>query len=47
MTSPGTIYKITRVVYVCWSFLGLGFLLLLIIIVAGFARDIEKRKTGI
>jgi len=42
-TPPGEIYQINWVDYVCWAFLGTGALLQFATILAGFARDLEKR----
>jgi hypothetical protein len=41
---PGELREITIIYYVCWSFLILGTLVLLIDIVCGFARDLELRS---
>ena len=41
---PGELAEITLIYCVCWSFLILGILVLLIAIVCGFARDLELRS---
>lgn len=45
LTPPGDIYQINIVDYICWSFLCLGLIFLILTIVSGFARDIEISKT--
>lgn len=40
LTPPGNKHMINSTVYCCWSFLGLGFIFLILTIVSGFARDI-------
>lgn len=44
-TPPGENYRITTVDYICWIFLGLGFLFQILTIISGFARDIEKQHS--
>jgi hypothetical protein len=43
LTPPGETYQITLVDYICWSFLGLGFIFQILAIISGFARDLERR----
>jgi len=43
LTPPGETNQINIVDYVCWLFLCIGLLLLILSIIFGFARDIEKR----
>jgi hypothetical protein len=42
-TPPGEIYRINIIDYLCWLFLGVGAFGLILSIVAGFARDLERR----
>jgi hypothetical protein len=42
LTPPGETNQINIVDYICWSFLCIGFFLLILSILFGFARDIEN-----
>lgn len=44
-TPPGENYQITIVDYICWIFLGLGFLFQILTIISGFARDIGRQHS--
>jgi hypothetical protein len=39
---PGEAYEISVMHYICWSMLGLGFIFLIITLLAGFASDIKS-----
>ncbi len=45
LTPPGPSYKDPVLQSICWIFIGLGFLLQMLTIVSGFARDIERQKS--
>lgn len=41
---PGSAQKVSFTDYTCWSFLGTGFVLQMLTIISGFARDIKSPK---
>jgi hypothetical protein len=43
-TPPGKSFQINWIDYLCWAFLGMGFMMQIMTIISGFARDIEKRS---
>jgi len=45
LTPPGPSYKDPVLQQVCWIFIALGFLLQMLTIVSGFARDIERQES--
>ena len=45
LTPPGPSYKDPLLQSITWTFVGLGFLLQMLTIVSGFARDIERQKS--
>jgi hypothetical protein len=44
---PGQANQVDTLDYICWSFLGIGFLILILSVIAGFARDIQRRNIQI
>jgi len=44
-TPPGEMYQINIVDYICWAFLFIGLIFLVITIISGFALDIELQNT--
>ncbi len=47
LTPPGPSYKDPVLQSITWTFIGLGFLLQMLTIVSGFARDIERQKSSV
>lgn len=45
LTPPGPSYKDPLLQSITWTFVGLGFLLQMLTIVSGFARDIERQES--
>ena len=43
LTPPGHLYKIDIIDYICWTLLGLGTVLILLSIFAGFSHDVENQ----
>lgn len=44
---PGDSYKEPIIEYICWTLLAIGFILQFLIIVSGYADDIERQKSQI
>jgi hypothetical protein len=42
---PDMTHNISTITYICWTCVAIGFLFQIFIIISGFARDIEKRKS--
>ena len=47
LTPPGPSYKDPLLQSITWTFVGLGFVLQMLTIVSGFARDIERQKSSV
>src|SRR5271157_4607348 len=45
LTPPGPSYKDPVLQQICWIFVGLGFLLQMLTIMSGFARDIQRQES--